>query len=209
MKTLPMRIITQNTQTTIHTYLSGPEGLFAVVVQEPKGTAYIRYIHTDHLGSWNTLTDAGGNRLQEINFDAWGNRRDPNTWRAFASTPPEPLFDRGFTGHSLSREERNGKHLYGFQLINMNGRMGVYPERHSLFGNPVVSRMLSPDNFVQAPDFSQSFNRYSYAWHNPLVYTDPDGELLFIIPYLSFNASGILCSHPEPSSSRSHRLSRA
>ncbi len=148
-----------NDQTTTHTYLSGPEGLFAVVVQEPKGTAYIRYIHTDHLGSWNTISDAGGNRLQETNFDAWGNRRDPNTWRAFASTPPEPLFDRGFTGH---------EHLYGFNLINMNGR--VY--------DPVVSRMLSPDNFVQAPDFSQSFNRYSYAWNNPLVLTDPSGEFI-------------------------------
>ena len=111
-------------------------------------------------GSWNTITDAGGNRLQEINFDAWGNRRDPNTWRAFASTPPEPLFDRGFTGH---------EHLYGFQLINMNGRMY----------DPVVSRMLSPDNFVQAPDFSQSFNRYSYAWNNPVIYTDPSGEIIF------------------------------
>ncbi len=151
--------ITKRGETTIHTYLSGPEGLFAVVVKESKGLYNIQYIHTDHLGSWNTISDAAGNRLQEINFDAWGNRRDPNTWRAFASTPPEPLFDRGFTGH---------EHLYGFQLINMNGRMY----------DPVVSRMLSPDNFVQAPDFSQSFNRYSYAWNNPLVLTDPSGEFI-------------------------------
>jgi RHS repeat-associated protein len=157
-----MRIITQNTQTTSHTYLSGPEGLFAVVVKEQKDRFMIHYIHTDHLGSWNTITDAGGNKLQEINFDAWGNRRDPNTWRAFASTPAEPLFDRGFTGH---------EHLYGFGLINMNGRMY----------DPVVSRMLSPDNFVQAPDFSQSFNRYSYCFNNPLVYTDPDGEWVHIV----------------------------
>ncbi|PKP47774.1 MAG: hypothetical protein CVT92_16710 [Bacteroidetes bacterium HGW-Bacteroidetes-1] len=70
--------ITINGQPTTHTYLSGLEGLFAVVVKEPNGTQYIRYIHTDHtstsistgLGSWNTITDAGGNRLQEINFDA-------------------------------------------------------------------------------------------------------------------------------------------
>ncbi|NLN95300.1 MAG: hypothetical protein GX128_03925 [Bacteroidales bacterium] len=66
----------------------------------------------------------------------------------------------GFTGH---------EHLYAFNLINMNGRMY----------DPVVSRMLSPDNYMQAPDFSQSFNRYSYAWNNPLVYTDPDGEFIF------------------------------
>lgn len=149
--------ITQNGQTTIHTYLSGPEGVFALHVKNPNGTENIRYIHKDHLGSWHTITDENGNLLQELSFDAWGNLRNPATWRSFTGAPPPPLFDRGFTGH---------EHLYGFQLINMNGR--VY--------DPVVSRMLSPDNFVQAPDFSQSFNRYSYCFNNPLKYTDPDGN---------------------------------
>jgi RHS repeat-associated protein len=27
------------------------------------------------------------------------------------------------------------------------------------------------------PDFSQSFNRYSYCLNNPLKYTDPTGEV--------------------------------
>jgi RHS repeat-associated protein len=166
--------ITENSQQTTLTYLSGPEGVFALHVKNPNGSENIRYIHTDHLGSWNTITDENGNLLQELSFDAWGNRRNPATWRAFTGTPPEPIFDRGFTGH---------EHLYGFQLINMNGRMY----------DPVVSRMLSPDNFIQAPDFSQSFNRYSYCLNNPLVYTDPDGE--WIIPalvagWLLFTESG-------------------
>ena len=148
--------ITQNTQTTTHTYLSGPEGLFAVVVQAPKGTAYIRYIHTDHLGSWNTISDAGGNRLQEINFDAWGNRRDPNTWQIISNFSQPLLFDRGFTGH---------EHLTEFNLINMNG--SVY--------DPTIMRFLSPDPFIQAPDYSQSFNRYSYVMNNPMNLTDKSG----------------------------------
>jgi hypothetical protein len=42
--------------------------------------------------------------------------------------------------------------------------------------DPAVGRFLSPDPFVQAPDFSQSFNRYSYGLNNPLKYTDPSGE---------------------------------
>lgn len=32
------------------------------------------------------------------------------------------------------------------------------------------------DNYVQLPDFSQSFNRYSYCLNNPMKYTDPEGN---------------------------------
>ena len=35
------------------------------------------------------------------------------------------------------------------------------------------------DNFVQAPEFTQSYNRYSYCLNNPLQYTDPSGEEMF------------------------------
>ncbi len=85
--------------------------------------------------------------------------RDPDTWSgSFSGTPK---FDRGFTGH---------EHLYGFGLINMNGRMY----------DPVMSSFLSVDNYVQAPDFSQSFNRYAYCLNNPLKYVDPSGEIAVI-----------------------------
>ena len=47
----------------------------------------------------------------------------------------------------------------------MNGR--IY--------DPLISRFLSPDNYVQAPSFTQSFNRYSYAFNNPLLFTDISG----------------------------------
>ena len=36
-----------------------------------------------------------------------------------------------------------------------------------------------PDNFVQAPGFTQSYNRYSYCLNNPLRWVDPSGELSF------------------------------
>ena len=36
---------------------------------------------------------------------------------------------------------------------------------------------LSPDNFIQAPGFTQSYNRYSYVLNNPLKYTDPSGQI--------------------------------
>jgi len=147
----------------------------------------MKYVLKDHQGSLAALVNEKSG-TEYFSFDAWGRRRNAQTW-TYENMPASFGSTRGFTMHSLSREERNGKHLYGFQFINpdtlhcialsrsatanfslhcvcenqasadMNGRMGVYPERHSLFGNPVVSRMLSHDNFVQAPDFSQSFNR--------------------------------------------------
>ncbi len=68
-----------------------------------------------------------------------------------------------------------------FGLINMNGR--VY--------DPSLGRFLSPDSYVQMPDNTQSFNRYSYCINNPLKYVDPSGELFgiddILIAFAAFN----------------------
>lgn len=58
------------------------------------------------------------------------------------------------------------EHLPEFGLINMNGRMY----------DPLVARMLSSDNFIHSEAGLGGFNRYTYAFNNPLKYTDPDGE---------------------------------
>ncbi len=142
------------TDTQWLTYLTGPTGVYAVVVTED-GRDKVHYILKDNLGSWTTITDEDGTVEQRLSFDAWGNLRNPNSWSGtFTGTP---MFDRGFTGH---------EHLYDFGLINMNGRMY----------DPVMSSFLSVDQYVQSPSNSQNFNRYAYCLNNPLRYTDPSGE---------------------------------
>ena len=138
-----------------YTFISGPLGVFAVVEKKVNGVESVHYVLKDHLGSRTTVTDADGTVEREQSFDAWGNARNPETWSGDYNTMP--MFNRGFTGH---------EHLMFGKLINMNGRMY----------DPVMSSFLSVDNYVQAPDFSQSFNRYAYCLNNPLRYVDPDGE---------------------------------
>jgi hypothetical protein len=58
--------------------------------------------------------------------------------------------------------------------------------------DPALGRFLSPDPFVQAPDFSQSYNRYSYCLNNPLRYTDPSGEYALIDDIIAAVIGGVI-----------------
>ncbi len=120
------------------------------------------YVYSDHLGSILSLTNDAGHVILEQSFDAWGRYRNPSTWNYAAGPTIADWLLRGYTGHEKLDE---------FDLIHMNGRLY----------DPKTSQMLSPDNYVQSPYNTQSYNRYAYAFDNPLRYTDPSGEL-FNIP---------------------------
>jgi RHS repeat-associated protein len=140
--------ITENGITQPFCHISGGDGLAAICVKHPRQSGTMHYVHRNHLDSILSLTDANGTAVFKASYDAW--RKQTVTTNTFK-------FHRGFTGH---------EHLSEFALINMNGRMY----------DPILGRFLSPDPYVQAPAFSQSFNRYSYCLNNPLKYTDPNGE---------------------------------
>ena len=41
---------------------------------------------------------------------------------------------------------------------------------------PAIACFFSPDNYVQAPESTQGYNRYSYCLNNPLQWVDPSRE---------------------------------
>ncbi|MCK4679304.1 MAG: hypothetical protein KAT48_14315 [Bacteroidales bacterium] len=158
--------------TKLH-YLAGNDGMFGIHVVDNINGESTYYVLKDHLGSYNVITDENGIKLAEggeLSFDAWGERRNPDNWTN-SGVPATNLFDRGFTGH---------EHLDDLGLINMNGR--VYDNS--------LGRFLSPDPYVQMPDFPQNFNRYSYCLNNPLIYTDPSGEIVWFVPIIVGAAIG-------------------
>ncbi len=114
----------------------------------------IQYLHKDHLGSTDVITDENGNVVERLSFDPWGQRREVN-W-THAPVMPTSLSTRGFTGHEMDDE---------VGLINMNAR--IY--------DPILGRFLSPDPMLPDPSDAQAYNRYSYVYNNPLKLTDPSG----------------------------------
>ena len=114
----------------------------------------VRYFHTDHLGSVDTITDETGAVAQRLSYDAWGKRRNANGTDAASITAQTT---RGYTRHEHDDE---------IKLINMNAR--EY--------DPLLGRFISPDTIVQFPHSSQGLNRYAYVNNNPLSYTDPTGH---------------------------------
>ena len=150
--------ITLNGVTRELYYIGGGDGLAAVYVKQSGQSDKIYYAHTDHLGSILSLTDNNGASVFKATYDAWGRQTVSQNTIGFA---------RGYTGH---------EHLPEFGVIDMNGRMY----------DPLLGRFLSPDPYVQMPDYSQNFNRYAYCFNNPLIYTDPSGE--FLIEAIIFGA---------------------
>jgi RHS repeat-associated protein len=138
-------------------YISSPYGLVAINIRQNSADS-LYFVDTDHLGSILSLLRNNGTQAAEYSYDEWGRRRRPTNWTLYDSIPYIGFIDRGYTGH---------EHYDIFGLIDMNGR--VY--------DPVIGRFLSPDPFIQAPDFTQSYNSYSYCFNNPLNYTDPSGNV--------------------------------
>ena len=44
--------------------------------------------------------------------------------------------------------------------------------------DPQLRRFLAPDNHIQDPYDSRSYDRFSYVWYNPLMASDPSGEFI-------------------------------
>ncbi len=125
-----------------------------VILVKQNGVLRVCKAFSDIQGSVLSIYDVtNGSEVFRASYDAWGRQQvETNNIE----------FSHGYCGHDMLPE---------FGLIDMGGR--VY--------DPETGRFLSCDNFVQAPDNTQSFNRYTYCLNNPFRYTDPTGDFWNII----------------------------
>ncbi len=134
-----------------------PAGMMAT------GSSVFEYVHRDHLGSVEAVTDQAGNKLVVLGHDPYGERRKPDWTGQLTKAEIEALL--AAHGERVSRGFTRHEHLDRTGLIHMNGRMY----------DPRLGRFLSPDPIVGDVTSSQSWNLYSYVTNNPLSYVDPTG----------------------------------
>ena len=145
------------------TYIGGDAYSAPVILKSDGTTQQYMYLHRDYLGSIVAVTNQTGSVIEKRLFDAWGDIKAIQDGNGNVLTKMI-IIERGYTGH---------EHLQGVNIIHMNGRLY----------DPVVHRFLQPDNFIQDPTNTQSYNRYAYCINNPLKYTDKNGE--FFLSFLT------------------------
>jgi RHS repeat-associated protein len=175
-----VEILKTPTTITIRTYIGGDAYSAPLYIDKVKNLANSTivdkkyYLHRDYLASIIAISDDTGVAVERRQFDAWGNLCKLQQNGIAIALPADGtaaglmMLDRGYTSH---------EHLAEVGLIQMNGRLY----------DPVLRSFLMPDNFIQQPENTQNYNRYAYVLNNPLMYTDPSGE---VIPFLVAVAIG-------------------
>ncbi|XYH92488.1 FG-GAP-like repeat-containing protein [Sorangium sp. So ce1128] len=133
--------------------VASPEGEVAQVVFAGPGDERTLYVHSDPLGSVGLVTDDAGEEVERLHYEPFGRRIDADG-KALGVAKGEVR--HGFTGHRHDEE---------LGLIDMRGRLY----------DPSLRRFLTPDPFVTAPLWGESYNRYSYVMNDPVNLVDPTG----------------------------------
>lgn len=114
-------------------------------------TAQVTYIHEDFQGSVAAESNIHGQITKRVQYEPFGEQR----------------------GTAISNEPAHTGHVYDADLgLSYMG---------SRYYDPTIGRFYSDDPVGFMSDNPTSFNRYAYANNNPFAYTDPNGELPFLL----------------------------
>jgi RHS repeat-associated protein len=150
------------TYSTTTVYVWNGDALIATIDQaiingSATGTPATRYIHPDHLGSTNIVSDESGNIVQDNEYYPYGETR------LNQQTYP-------------TKEQRQfiGQFKHGNSLAYLNARYYDSSRGQFVSEDPVF---LGTQQNLSDP---QSLNSYSYANDNPISKSDPTGRLVGI-----------------------------
>lgn len=133
------------------------------------GTAKTRYVHNDHLGSTNVVTDEGANLVQTIDYYPFGATRISSA----TSTNQKRKYIGQFADDSSGLDYLNARYY--------DSARGQFVSQEPIFlniGDATQIKQLSNKNqdaFLADP---QQLNSYNYGRNNPTGNKDPSGKYI-------------------------------
>ena len=128
---------------------------FVSVSEATSATTSIKYVHTDHLGGTNVVTDDTGEAVEVVDYYPYGEQRISDTLGSVV----EQL---KFTGHEYDVDS---------DLTYAKARYYDQEIGKWLGQDPTV--LLTPTQFLDDP---QQLNMYAYVRNNPTNLVDPTGQ---------------------------------
>ncbi len=160
-----------STQATTTAYVFVGDTLVATIVGNGIATSTY-YVHPDHLGSTNIVTNsASGTAVQTFEYYPYGSERTNSS-----SGGADVL--RGFIGQYTDDVAA---------LSYLNARYYDAAKGRFTSQDPVFKAVGSPDaekiankKLQEILSDPQLLNSYNYARNNPIIYSDPAGEIAFV-----------------------------
>jgi RHS repeat-associated protein len=134
------------------------------------GTAAVRYVHPDHLGSTNVVTDQNQNLVQTLDYYPYGATRISNS----TSTNEKRKFIGQFSDES--------------GLSYLNARYYSPSQGRFISQDPVFWEVGQTKDGWSVLANPQMMNSYNYAGDNPITNKDADGRFLDIALDIGFMA---------------------
>jgi RHS repeat-associated protein len=140
------------------------------------------FLTKDHLGSTRLVTDAAGGAKSCVDYLPFG--EELGSWNGRTAGCYSGNAGRvKFTGKE--RDAETGLDFFEARYLSSAQGRFTSPDPYN-----IITRAEDREHFNTYLSQPANWNAYVYTWNNPLRYTDPTGETVYVIAYTTGNEGG-------------------
>jgi RHS repeat-associated protein len=178
-----------NTYATSTNYVFNGDTLLATIDQAlyngaATGSPVTRYIHPDHLGSTNVVTDQNGSLVQLLDYYPYGATR--------VSTSSYPTNEKRQYIDQFSDAQTGLNYLNARYYSPTQGQFLSEDPVFLSVGNPNQVQQFTGETARTYLSDPQQLNSYNYSHDNPILNKDPSGNAFVVDDAAGFFAGGFV-----------------